>query len=217
MALCRRSARAPGLSTTQTVKVKRMHPRQTLPAVKTDAYTPLAVLLHWTLAVLITGMVALGWYMMEIEDDPGSAWFFNLHKSIGLVVAALVLLRLVWRLGHRPAPLPDSLPSWQAATARAIHWLLYAAMVAMPLSGLIGALLSKKGIVFFGTALPRVFEANHDLAEIFFEAHSLTAWILVALVSLHVLAGLKHLLIDRDGVFQRMGFARRPATGRRPG
>ena len=171
-------------------------------------YTPLAILLHWTLAVLIIGMVALGWYMMDIEDDPGSAWYFNLHKSIGLVIAALVLLRLLWRLGHRPPALPASLPPWQAAASRAIHWLLYGAMAAMPLFGIIGALLSKKGIEFFGTPLPRVFEPNHDLAEVFFDAHGVTTWILLALVALHVLAGLKHLLIDKDGVFQRMWFAR---------
>ena len=185
-----------------------MHPNPSASTRQPAPYAPLAVLLHWTLAVLIIGMVALGWYMTEIEDDPGSAWFFNLHKSIGLVIAGLVLLRLVWRLGHRPAPLPASLPSWQVSLSRATHWLLYAAMVAMPLFGIIGALLSKKGIVFFGTALPRVFEANHDLAEIFFDAHSITAWILVALVSVHVLAGLKHLLVDKDGIFQRMWFAR---------
>ncbi|WP_426148412.1 cytochrome b [Polaromonas sp. DSR2-3-2] len=141
---------------------------------KPTPYAPLAMLLHWTLAVLITGMVALGWYMTEIEDDPGSAWFFNLHQSVGLVIAGLVLLRLVWRLGHTPAPLPASLPSWQVNMSRATHGLLYAAMVAMPVFGIIGSLLSDKGIVFFGTALPRVFEANHDLAEAFFEAHSFT-------------------------------------------
>ena len=175
-----------------------------IPTVTTRPYASLAVLLHWTLAVLIIGMVALGWYMMEIEDDPGSIWFFNLHKSIGLVIAGLVLLRLVWRLGHRPEPLPASLPSWQVNASLVTHWLLYAAMIAMPTFGIIGALLSEKGILFFGTTLPRVFEANHDLAETFFDAHSFTTWILVVLVSLHVLAGLKHLLVDKDGVFQRM-------------
>lgn len=202
------SARAPGLSEPHLRKVTPMHPRQTIPTVKTGAYAPLAVLLHWTLAVLIIGMIGLGWYMMEIEDDPGSAWFFNLHKSIGLVIAALVLLRLVWRLGHPPAPLPVSVPAWQAAASKAGHWLLYAAMIAMPAFGIIGSLLSKKGIVFFGAPLPRVFEANHDLAEIFFGAHSVTTWILVGLVCVHALAGLKHLLVDRDGVFQRMWLPR---------
>lgn len=172
------------------------------------SYTPLAVLLHWTLAVLIIGMVGLGWYMTQIEDDPGSAWFFNLHKSIGLVIAALVLLRLLWRLGHRPAPLPASVPAWQASASRAGHALLYAAMIALPALGIIGALLSEEGIVFFGAELPRVLQANHDLAEVFFEAHSATTWLLIGLVCVHALAGLKHLLIDKDGVFQRMWFTR---------
>lgn len=191
-----------------TQKRNSMRAPTSIPTVSSQPYAPLAILLHWTLAVLIIGMVALGWYMLEIEDDPGSAWYFNLHQSIGLVIAGLVLLRLVWRLGHPPGPLPASVPSWQAKVSRATHGLLYAAMVAMPTFGIIGSLLSKNGIVFFGTALPRVFEANHDLAETFFEAHSFTAWILVALVSLHVLAGLKHLLVDKDGVFQRMWFSR---------
>ena len=185
-----------------------MHPRPTLPAAGTASYAPLAVLLHWTLAALLIGMIALGWYMTAIEDDPGSLWFFNLHMSIGLVIAALMLLRLVWRLGHRPADLPASLPSWQAKASRATHRLLYAAMVAMPAFGIIGSLLSKGGIALFGASLPRFFTADHDLAEVFFGAHSVTAWLLVGLVALHVLAGLKHLMVDRDGVFQRMWFAR---------
>jgi cytochrome b561 len=175
---------------------------------RTKPYAPIAVLLHWVLALLIIGMVGLGWYMMSIEEDPGSAWFFNLHKSIGLLIAGLVLLRLVWRLGHPPSRLPASVTPWQASASSVSHKLLYAAMVAMPLLGMTGSALSKKGLIFFGTPLPRIFEANHDLAEIFFDAHSVTAWILVALVSLHVLAALKHLLIDKDGVFQRMWFAK---------
>jgi cytochrome b561 len=174
----------------------------------TKPYAPIAVMLHWALALLIIGMVGLGWYMMSIEDDPGSVWFFNLHKSTGLLIAGLVLLRLVWRLGHPPRRLPASVTPWQASASSVSHKLLYCAMVAMPLLGMVGSALSKKGLIFFGTPLPRVFEANHDLADIFFEAHSVTTWILVALVSLHVLAALKHLLIDKDGVFQRMWFAK---------
>lgn len=185
-----------------------MQPRQTLTFAKSAPYAPLAVWLHWTLAVLIVVMTGLGWYMLSIEDDPGSAWYFNLHKSIGLTIAGLVLLRLVWRLGHQPAPLPSSLPSWQITASTASHRLLYGAMIAMPVFGLFGSLLSKDGVVFFGIALPRVFDANHDLAEIFFGAHSVTAWILVGLVALHALAALKHLVIDKDGVFQRMWFSR---------
>ncbi|GAA4024534.1 cytochrome b [Actimicrobium antarcticum] len=168
------------------------------------AYTRTSRVVHWLVAVLIIGMIALGWYMMSIEDDPGSDTYFTLHKSTGLIVLVLVLFRLVWRLGHRPKALPLSLPGWQLMASKASHWSLYGAMIAMPIVGLAGALLSKDGVSFFGAALPRVFTANHDLAEVFFSIHSVIAWILVALISLHVLAALKHLLVDKDGVFQRM-------------
>ncbi|CAN5351222.1 cytochrome b [soil metagenome] len=196
------------LSTTRARKISPMQPLHTVPTTKTSFYAPLAVLLHWTLAVLIIDMIALGWYMMAIEGDSDSAWFFNLHKSIGLVIAGLVLVRLLWRLTHRPAPLPPSVPRWQVSASTAGHWLLYAVMIAMPAFGIIGSLLTKHGIVFFGLPLPKVLEANHDLAELFFQAHSVTAWILIVLVTLHALAGFKHLLIDKDGVFQRMWFSR---------
>jgi cytochrome b561 len=174
--------------------------------VKPPKYTMPAVLLHWVLAVLIIGMIGLGWYMESLERGPVAGEFFNLHKSIGLVVAALVALRLAWRLGHPPAPLPASVPRWQARAAVASHRLLYAAMVAMPAFGITGALFSKGGLVFFGTRLPRLFAENREMAEIFYGAHVVTSWVLVALIVLHVLAALKHLLIDKDGVFQRMGW-----------
>ena len=67
-------------------------------------YAKPAVILHWLLAVLIASLVGVGWYMMSIEDDPGSDWYFNLHKSFGIVVFGLVLLRIIWRGTHRPPP-----------------------------------------------------------------------------------------------------------------
>jgi cytochrome b561 len=167
-------------------------------------YDLVAVSFHWVLAVLIPGMIALGWYMMSIEKQPGSPWYFNLHKSIGLVIIALVLLRLLWRLTHKPPTLPSTVPGWQATAARWVQWLLYAAMIVMPLVGLTGALFSKGGIKFFGSAIPRLVAPDHGISETFFTAHSFIAWVLVVLISLHVLGGLKHLLIDKDGVFQRM-------------
>ncbi len=174
---------------------------------KIHRYATTAMALHWLLAVLLVSMIGVGWYMMSIEDEPGSGKFFTLHKSIGLVVLALVVWRLTWRLGHPPAPLPASVPTWQKRASTASHRLLYAAMLAMPLLGLSGAALSKSGIEFFGLAVPRFAAPNHDLAEVFFTAHSVVAWVLVALIALHVLAALKHLLVDRDGVFQRMWFS----------
>ena len=167
-------------------------------------YTRTARALHWLMAILIAGMLALGWYMLSIENDPGSDWYFTLHKSIGIVVLILAVLRLLWRSGHAPAALPVQVPRWQVKASKLSHWALYGLMFAMPVAGLTGALLSKDGVTFFGVQLPRLLAPNHDLAELFFSAHAVIAWALVAVISLHVLAALKHLLLDKDGVFQRM-------------
>ena len=169
-------------------------------------YSPTSVALHWLLAILIVGMIGVGWYMLSIEDEPGSGQFFTLHKSIGIVVLALVAWRLMWRLGHPPAPLPVSVPAWQVRASKASHRLLYAAMIAMPLLGLAGSAYSKRGIEFFGLAIPRAVTPNDGLAETLFTAHSVVAWVLVALIAIHVLAALKHLIVNRDGVFERMWF-----------
>jgi cytochrome b561 len=163
-------------------------------------------LLHWVLAILLIGMVSLGWFMMSIEDQPGSGWYFNLHKSLGLIAATLILLRILWRLTHKIAPLPGSIPKWQAKLARSIHFFLYCCMVAMPLTGFIGASYGGHGVAFFGWKLPDWASKNHDIAKQLFEIHGIIAWVLVVLIAFHVLAAFKHLIINKDGVFQRMWF-----------
>lgn len=174
---------------------------------KTDwRYGKPAIVLHWLLALLITFLVGLGWYMMAIEDQPNSGWYFNLHKSFGLIAFGLILARIIWRLGHKPAALPERLPAWQVKISTLTHWLLYAAMFVMPITGFIGASLGKDGVAFFGADLPRWLNQNSNLAEQFIYIHENAAWVLVALVVVHAMAGLKHLLIDKDGVFQRMWY-----------
>jgi cytochrome b561 len=179
-----------------------------IPKQPTDALTPwtyskLAITLHWLVAVLLVAMVSLGWYMMSIEDEPGSGWYFNLHKSVGIILLALVILRALWRFAHRPQSLPSSVPTWQATLAHWTQFLLYVCMFVMPITGLSGALYSKSGVMFFGIPLPRPVP-NHDLSEQLFTVHGVTVWILIAIASLHVVGGLKHLLVNRDGVFRRM-------------
>lgn len=167
------------------------------------AYAKPAMILHWLLALLLAGMVSLGWYMMSIEDDPGSDRYFNLHKSVGITVLVLVGLRLLWRLRHKPEALPSFVPAWQSRLASGTQRLLYLCMFALPITGLTGALYSKDGVVFLGITLPHP-APNHDFSEQMFSIHGAAAWVLIVLVGLHVAGGLKHLLLDRDGVFQRM-------------
>jgi len=169
-------------------------------------YRQPAIWLHWISALLIVGLLGLGWYMMSIEDDPGSGWYFDQHKSFGLLLLMLVLIRLVWRIGHKPEPLPVTVPTWQKKLAGLTQWLLYGCMLAMPILGLMGASHTKRGVALFGMKLPAWTVPDHDVAEEFFTLHSILAFILTALIVLHVLAGLKHLLVDKDGVFHRIWF-----------
>ncbi len=169
-------------------------------------YAAPAVVLHWLLAVLLATLLGVGWYMMSIEHEPGADWYFNLHKSVGIVVFGLVLLRLLWRLGHRPAPLPAYMPAWQVKLALATEWALYGCMFLMPLLGFLGASYSRDGVIFFGIPLPAWVTPSHDTAETFFELHENLAWIMVGLISLHVAGALKHLVIDKDDVVKRMGW-----------
>lgn len=157
------------------------------------------------LAILIPVLIGLGWYMLSVEDTPGSEWLFALHVSLGLTAALLIALRLTWRLRNRPEPLAAAVvPAWQLHAARATHVLMYLLLVAMPITGYLGASFSGETVAYFGIALPSWASKNTGLKEQLFNAHSLIAWVLVAAIGLHVLAALKHLLIDQDGVFLRM-------------
>lgn len=167
-------------------------------------YSGPAIFFHWAIAILIPVMVGLGWYMLSIEKQPGSPWYFNLHKSLGLTVALLVVLRLGWRMMRAPAPLPETLARWQTTAAKFTHAALYLLLVLMPLTGYLGAAFSGEGVAYFGVSTPDWATKNEAFKEQLFSAHSIIAWALVAFVAVHVLAALKHLLIDRDGVFQRM-------------
>jgi cytochrome b561 len=176
-------------------------------AILTDSewhYRPPAIILHWLLAILILVQVTLGLYMVSIVDDPGSERYFNSHKLLGLVIGTLVLLRLAWRLTHKPARLPRSVAPWEVRASLVVQWLLYVCMLALPVTGYFGASFSTDGVVLFGLPLSGWASSNKDLFEGFFAVHFWIAATLVILVGIHVLGALKHLLIDKDRVVQRM-------------
>jgi cytochrome b561 len=175
------------------------------PAVDTGHYRLPAIVLHWLIALLIIGMVCLGYYMTGLpKGTPERSFFFNLHKSFGLLTAMLIVVRLGWRVSHIVPPLPASMPSWQAAAARWSHRLLYVCMVLQPLTGYVSSSFNKFGIKFFGIGLPNWGWEDKYWRELFAGFHHVIAVVLIVLIVVHVLAALKHLLIDRDGVFQRM-------------
>ena len=171
-----------------------------------DRYTRTAIALHWAIAFLVIFQFAWGWWMQGIPKQPVGPRVdaFNLHKSIGMTILALMVVRILWRLGHPPPPLVD-LPRWQARLARATHALLYVALVAQPLVGYLGSEFSGFPVKFFGLTLPSWAGKNAAMKDLMSAVHLATSWVIAAVVVLHVAAALKHALIDRNRLLARMG------------
>jgi cytochrome b561 len=168
-------------------------------------YTWQAVLLHWLLAALIIGMLWLGYSLEDIpRNTPARGFYVNLHKSFGVLVLLLVLARLAWRATHPAPPFPPAMPRWQALAAAWTHRLLYLCILLQPLSGYLGSSFGKFGVRFFGIPLPQWGWEDKALHSFFEVIHEAVAVALIVLIAIHVLAALKHLLVDRDQVFQRM-------------
>jgi cytochrome b561 len=182
---------------------------------KSQRYTTVAVVLHWIVALVVIGQFALGWLMQEIPKSPPGqrAAVFNVHKSIGITILALMLVRLAWRYTHPPPALPP-MPRWQARTALANHRFLYALLIAMALAGYLGSSFSGYPVRFFGIALPSWAAKNDALKELMSNVHLVCAWLLAAAVVLHLAAVAKHALVDRDAILARMGWrAAAPSAG----
>lgn len=185
-------------------------------------YSAIAILLHWLVAVLITINVLLA---LTVDYWP-EAWarpVIDTHKSIGITVLGLALLRLLWRLGHRPPPLPASLPAIERRGAQAAHWLLYLLIFALPLSGWMHDSAWKDAAthpmqLFNAIPWPRIGmiqsldpALKERLHGVFGEAHELLAYALYALVSLHIAGALKHQWRDGHAELQRMWPGKRGA------
>jgi cytochrome b561 len=168
-------------------------------------YTRTAMALHWIVALAVVGQFTLGWWMLGIAKDPPGARAnaFNLHKSIGLSVLALLLVRLAWRATHRPPPLPP-MPAWQAWAARANHGLLYGVLLVQVGTGYIGSAVSGYPVRFFGLVLPSWAPKNVPLKDFLSSAHYVGAWVVAGVVGVHLLAVLKHQFVDRDRLLRRM-------------
>jgi cytochrome b561 len=168
-------------------------------------YTRVAIILHWVVAALVLAQFPLGWWMQEIPKQPPGPRVeaFNLHKSIGLLIAALMLARIAWRLGH-PAPPLGPMPRWQSRLAHATHFMLYAVLVALPVTGYLGSAYSGYPVKFFGTTLPAWAAKSVELKDWMSSAHLVLAWILAIAFALHMAGVAKHTLIARDGLLRRM-------------
>lgn len=161
---------------------------------------------HWLIAIAILVQAVIGLTMVGMDVTPAKVRVFALHKSIGLAILALVLLRIAWRLSERRPADPPAMPRWQVRAARATHVALYALLLAIPLSGWWFNSASNAPLVWFG--LIDVPSLTHGYAPLWkpraLLLHQTLFWVLVALLVLHVAAALWHHFRQRDDVLRRM-------------
>ena len=180
---------------------------------------PVSQALHWLIVLMILGLAIAGLTMGELPKTPKYFWVYTAHKSMGLTVLALVLVRIGWRL-YAGAPKPVAgTPTWQEHIATVTHWMLYALILAMPLSGwLYDSASGLRPFRWFGLFdVPKLTAPNDALRDASHAAHEWLFWVLVALVALHAAAAFYHHVFLRDATLTRMlPGGRKTAAGNPP-
>jgi len=176
------------------------------------AYGLTAKILHWLIAAILVAQFALGWLMPAVRRGAEPGFSMHTHISIGIVVLALILVRLLWRLTHRVPPEPQ-LPRWQRLGSTVVHWLLYLLVVVATLSGWFHASAHGWALTFFGL-FPLPALAGHGSAggRAIGDIHEGVVLLLLGVIAIHLLAALVHAFVYRDQVMQRMLFGKERKT-----
>ena len=167
-------------------------------------YGTTAKVFHWLVVALLLVQYPIGWLMPDIHQrmKPGAPMTF--HISFGIVILALIVMRLVWRLTHPVAP-ESSLPAWQRLSSEAVHWLLYALVLATTVTGwLFASFRGWEVSLFYLVPLPMLTAENAAAGKAFDGLHQAIEWALLVLIGIHVAAALAHIFIHRDRIMQRM-------------
>jgi cytochrome b561 len=167
-------------------------------------YGTTAKVFHWLIVALLLAQYPIGWLMPDIHRGmkPGGAMTF--HVSFGMVILVLIVLRFAWRLAHPVAP-ESSLPPWQRLSSEAVHWLLYALVLATTVTGWLFASFRGWSMSFFYLApLPTLASGNAAAGKTMDGLHQAMEWALLVMIGIHVASAIAHLFIYRDRIMQRM-------------
>ncbi len=168
-----------------------------------DQFGLVAISFHWVMAIIVIGLICLGLYMSDLPISMEKLKLYGWHKEFGLLVLMLVVLRMSWRWLNI---LPElDLPRWEVIAARTVSWAFYFFMFAMPLTGWLMSSYAGLSVSFFGLfTMPDLVASDHDKIIIFKVIHEYLAYCLIATITLHILAALKHHFIDKDNILRRM-------------
>ena len=161
---------------------------------------------HWTIAAIVITMLILGLVMTSTHNSPLKFQLYFIHKSLGLSVLILIIARILWRFLKEPPRYPDSVPRWEQKAAHFVQYVFYALMLIMPLSGWIMSTAARHIPSFWGWVkipFPGI-AANRSLAHLNDQIHVCCAYILTAIIIIHVLAALKHHLLAKNNILTRM-------------
>jgi cytochrome b561 len=169
-------------------------------------YDRVAAWLHWGIGALLLAEIAFGLLLDEIAPraTPARAGVINLHKSFGIVLGILIVVRIAWRLGHAAPPWPAAMSLRRRRAADLGYVALYACMVVAPLAGYLGSNFSKYGVRFFGIALAPWGPDWPAAYSLLVGLHDASTYLLLALIVGHVAMALRHALVERDGIFARI-------------
>ena len=167
-------------------------------------YGMVSIFLHWIMAILIIGLLIVGLYMVPLPIHPQKLRFYRWHKEFGMVALMLVVLRIAWRLSNI-TPSLASLPLWEKFAARSVHYAFYVFMFALPITGWMMSSAAGFPVSFFGLfLLPDLVSPDENLRVTLIEIHQWLGYLLIATLFLHIGASLKHQIINKDDILQRM-------------
>lgn len=167
-------------------------------------YTRVAIWLHWLIGLAVIANIGLAMLTEGLPRETQRA-AMDVHKALGITVLALTVIRIAWRLGHRPPPLPATIRTWQRLLGKVTHFLFYALLILLPLSGWVWMSAAGRPIDFFGLfAIPVIVAPNEGLADVMHDRHEVLGLTMLALAAIHILAAVKHQFVDRAGLIGRM-------------
>ncbi|CAE7722296.1 yceJ [Symbiodinium necroappetens] len=170
-----------------------------------DRYGAVAQILHWVTVALFIAIFALAWIQDGMTLSPEKVQIINLHKSVGVTILALAVLRLAWRWYSPPPSLPEGMAGWERRAAHASHVALYVVLLAQPLIGILHSAAANFPVVVFGLfTLPALIGPSEEVKQVLESAHHLLARVILALLAIHILAALRHHFVVKDDVLTRM-------------